>query len=178
MSPMTTVCWPMRLKEAHDVSPIGGVMRTPATLTSRSPRGTETLKAPSLSSSLPFSPVSSSIRPVLSWGWLATGSPAALVTAAIRINAGANWILFMLPPLVRLRNIHQSRSAVLDHPHGRRGSEIPGSCLLGDPPRRAVVVRHGSDMVQHVAALESLDQDLERVVGVRHHVGSQPGRRV
>ena len=98
MSPMTTVCRPTCWNEAHDVRPIGGVRCTPATRTSRSSRGTETLKTPSFGSSFPLAPVSSSIRTVSSCGGLVTGAPAALVTAAIRINAGANSLLIMVPP--------------------------------------------------------------------------------
>src|SRR5437773_2984705 len=103
MSPMTTVLLPIRLNEAHDVRPIGGVIRTPATLMSRSARGTDTLKTPS-SSSFPLAPVSSSIRAVsgrvVSWA----GAPAALETAAIKMNAGASNAAFMVPPLGLLRN--------------------------------------------------------------------------
>src|SRR5688572_17977233 len=41
---------------------MGGVTRTPAAVTARSVRGTETLKTPSFSSRTPFAPVSLSIR--------------------------------------------------------------------------------------------------------------------
>src|SRR4051812_22471390 len=63
---MTIVCLPMRMNAAQLVSPSGGVMRTPAAVTVRSLRGTETLNTPSLSLSLPLAPVSSSIRAVSS----------------------------------------------------------------------------------------------------------------
>ena len=51
MSPMTIVCSPALVNAAHAVSPIGGVIRTPAAVASMSPRGSDTLKTPSFSSS-------------------------------------------------------------------------------------------------------------------------------
>ena len=64
MSPMTTVCSPVFLKAAHEVSPIDGVNLTPATVTAKSLRGSETLNTPSLELNVPFAPVSSSMRVV------------------------------------------------------------------------------------------------------------------
>ena len=64
MSPITIVSLPLRLKAAQDVNPIGGVRCTPAALTVRSLRGTETLNAPSFSSSLPLAPVNCSMEAV------------------------------------------------------------------------------------------------------------------
>ena len=63
-SPITIVRVPARWKDAHEVRPSGGVIRTPAAVTARSERGTETLNAPSFSSSLPLAPVSCSMRAV------------------------------------------------------------------------------------------------------------------
>src|SRR5207249_4259676 len=48
-SPITVVCRPTSLKAAHEVSPMGGVRWTPATVTLRSLRAAETLKTPSFS---------------------------------------------------------------------------------------------------------------------------------
>src|SRR5882672_3310385 len=98
MSPMTTVFLPTRLNEAHDVRPIGGVIRTPATLTSKSLRGTDTLKTSSFSSRLPLAPVSPSIRAVSGRDVLWVGAPTALGTIAIRIIVGANNLAFIPPP--------------------------------------------------------------------------------
>src|SRR5262245_39097983 len=58
---MTTVWEPARLKAAQQVKPMGGVIRTPATVTWRSARGRLTLNTPSPASSFPLAPVSCSI---------------------------------------------------------------------------------------------------------------------
>src|SRR5437867_116935 len=95
MSPMTTVWFPALLKAAQDVSPIGGVSFTPAAVTERSARGTETLNTPSFSSSLPFAPVSCSIRavssrgpePLLSFGAALAGVARAPTSKSPRIRS-------------------------------------------------------------------------------------------
>src|SRR5215472_2953699 len=66
MSPITMVRLPSRLNAAQLVSPIGGVIFTPAVVTDKSLRGTDTLNTPSFALSAPFTPVSSSMRAVSS----------------------------------------------------------------------------------------------------------------
>ena len=83
MSPITIVCLPARVNAAQDVSPSGGVMRTPAAVALMSARGSETLKTPSLASSVPLAPVSSSIAAVSS-----EGAPASLGAAVARSQVG------------------------------------------------------------------------------------------
>src|SRR6266851_9320847 len=58
---MTISSLPSRLNAAHDVRPIGGDIFTPAMITDKSLRGTDTLKTPSFSSKAPFAPVRRSI---------------------------------------------------------------------------------------------------------------------
>src|SRR5713226_384869 len=55
---------PARLNAAHEVRPIGGDIFTPAMITDKSLRGTDTLNTPSLPSRTPLAPVRRSIAPV------------------------------------------------------------------------------------------------------------------
>src|SRR5213595_2795722 len=67
MSPITMACAPVGWKAAQAVRPMGGdILTPPAIVTARSVRGTETLKTPVLSSSLPLAPVNCSMRAVSS----------------------------------------------------------------------------------------------------------------
>src|SRR5262249_34821843 len=66
MSPITMVRLPSRLNAAQLVRPIGGVIFTPAVVTDKSLRGTDTLNTPSFALNAPFTPVSSSMRAVSS----------------------------------------------------------------------------------------------------------------
>ena len=84
MSPITIVCLPALVNAAHAVRPSGGVIRTPAAVTLMSLRGSDTLKTPSFSSSVPLAPVSSSM-PAVSKG--AAGLSAAAALAASRVVA-------------------------------------------------------------------------------------------
>src|SRR6266540_1368649 len=71
--------------------------------------------------------------------------------------------------------IAERRFSVLDHPNGRRRSEVAGARRLGDLARRAAVFSHPPDKGGDVLpALETFDQHSERVVGVRHHVSDKP----
>src|SRR5579863_5757936 len=63
-SPITMSSLPSRLNAAHEVSPIGGDIFTPAMVTARSLRGTDTLNTPSFWSSAPLAPVRRSIAAV------------------------------------------------------------------------------------------------------------------
>src|SRR5262249_29954885 len=66
MSPITMVRLPSRLNAAQLVRPIGGVIFTPAVVTDKSLRGTDTLNTPSFALNAPLTPVSSSMRAVSS----------------------------------------------------------------------------------------------------------------
>src|SRR4026209_203314 len=73
---MTATWFPARVNAAHDVSPMGGVMWTPADVTARSERGALTLNTPAFSSSFPLAPVSCSMR---AWSSAALGAASAVV---------------------------------------------------------------------------------------------------
>jgi hypothetical protein len=61
ISPMAMTWSPAFWKAAHEVRPNGGVILTPAAVTSRSLRGTLTLNTPSFSLNSPLTSVSRSI---------------------------------------------------------------------------------------------------------------------
>ena len=86
---MTVVWFPERVNAAHDVRPIGGVMCTPPEVTLRSVRGALTLNTPAFSSSLPFAPVSCSMRAWSSCG-PAFGAPRATVEGSKPASAVHN----------------------------------------------------------------------------------------
>src|SRR5712664_4067967 len=89
MSPITTVCAPAFVKAAQAVRPRGGVILAPAAVIARSLRGISTLKTPSFSFHLPFSPVSCSMRavsnPFLAKAGTATSESATIVLIMVRL---------------------------------------------------------------------------------------------
>ena|SRR5207249_3407396 len=116
MSPITIVSLPLRLKVAQDVNPIGGVRRTPAALTVRSLRGTETLNVPSFSSSLPLAPVNCSMEAVLNraLGRLLMFWPGS-ARVGIRVKQMRPGIIFIL--ISALREQPALEPYVLTRPH-------------------------------------------------------------
>src|SRR6266849_1172799 len=81
MSPITIVRLPSRLNPAQLVSPMGGVIFTPAVVMDKSFRGTVTLNTRSFSLSVPFTPVSSSMR------WVSSLEPLPLFFGAASATA-------------------------------------------------------------------------------------------
>src|SRR5207245_146075 len=95
---------PAGSKAAHEVRPSGGVTWTPAAVTERSLRGTETLKTPSFSSSVPLAPVSSSMRAVsradAGCGEAGGAAESAVAMAAPKTKTAATtfaWLMLTLP---------------------------------------------------------------------------------
>src|SRR5438093_636238 len=132
MSPITIVSLPLRLKVAQDVNPIGGVRRTPAALTVRSLRGTETLNVPSFSSSLPLAPVNCSMEAVLSraLGRLLMFWPGT-ARVGIRVKQMRPGIIFILISALREQPAHEPY--VLAGPHlPRRPFQSPATADPSD----------------------------------------------
>src|SRR5262245_10267022 len=139
VSPMTMVSPPIFLKDAQEVRPMGGVIRTPEAETARSVRGTATLNTPgSLGSSFPLAPVRRSMRAV---SRAVPGSSGEAVAAAAAMRAAMKAAFFMFVSYDHLAPIR--RSWLEDDPDQARYRDDQG--LRGAPEAQEHEERHQRD---------------------------------